>query len=420
MLPYTEILCYYCARSTGGTMTKVDLQSLIKDVLKGIDFKDLVEKCAIYLSNPLVVLDNSCHIVASSKTVSSKDSIWKDATKRGYITVEFSATLDNWNEVVGKDKKYFDVTKISDKRRRFIKLRYNGNDVGYLNILEDKHPLEDLALEEYLYIADLLTKELVFEFQEEKISASSIKEEQIILDLAQGRFIDRTHFLSQTFGTRLDGQHLFHVGLIDFTHYVSYNAGKDTISDSLKTLIPDSFLIFRDKRLLVLMTTPISDRSLLINDFLKEYDLYFALSDGFYDLYNLNRYIKEADAALRLKDLCFNKKRIINYDDVKPYHLLESLSQKDLLEYCDQRVILLNEYDKNHHSELVETLYTYLFLNKSINLTAQKLYAHRNTINYRIQKIKGLIDLDEKTLDLNLYQSCNIIRFLKWREAFKQ
>ena len=249
-------------------MTKVDLQSLIKDVLKGIDFKDLVEKCAIYLSNPLVVLDNSCHIVASSKTVSSKDSIWKDATKRGYITVEFSATLDNWNEVVGKDKKYFDVTKISDKRRRFIKLRYNGNDVGYLNILEDKHPLEDLALEEYLYIADLLTKELVFEFQEEKISASSIKEEQIILDLAQGRFIDRTHFLSQIFRTRLDGQHLFHVGLINFTHYVSYNAGKDTISDSIKTLIPESFLIFRDKRLLVLMTTPVSDRSLLISDFL--------------------------------------------------------------------------------------------------------------------------------------------------------
>ena len=397
-------------------MTKIDKNSLIKDVLKGIEFNDLVEKCAIYLSNPLVVLDNSCHIVASSKTISSKDSIWKDATKRGYITVEFSATLDNWEEIVGKDKKYFDVTKISDKRRRFIKLRYNGNDVGYLNILEDKHPLEDIDLEEYLYIADLLTKELVFEYHEEKLSPSSTKEEQIILDLAQGRFIDRTHFFSRIFRTRLDGHHLFRVGLISFTHYVSYNAGKDTISDSLKTLIPESFLVFRDKHLLVLMTSSISDRSLLISDFLKEYDLYFSISDSFYDLYNLNKYIKEADAALRLKDLSFNKKRIINYDDVKPYRLLETLGQKDLLEYCDQRVILLNEYDKNHRSELVETLYTYLFLGKSINLTAKKLYLHRNTINYRIQKIKGLIDLDEKTLDLNLYQSCNIIRFLRWRE----
>ena len=44
MLPYTEILCYYCANSTGGSMTKIDKNSLIKDVLKGIEFNDLVEK----------------------------------------------------------------------------------------------------------------------------------------------------------------------------------------------------------------------------------------------------------------------------------------------------------------------------------------------------------------------------------------
>ena len=397
-------------------MDVIKLKELMETVLAGSSFDGLIEKCAHYLENPLVVLDNGCHIIASSKEVTSDDAIWKEATKRGYITVEFSATLDNWDEVVGKGKRYFDVSAISDKRRRFFKLRYRGTDVGYLNVLEDHHPLEDIELEDYLFISELVSKELVFEYQKEKVESSNIKEEQIILELIHGRFIDRPHFSSRIFTTRLDGHHHFHVALINFTHYISYNAADDIINDTLKAYIPNSVLTFYDKHLVVLTMIPLTNIPSSLCSFLDEHDLGIGISDGFFDLYEFNIYLDEAKAALRLKDLAFDRGRIVNYSDIRSYHLLEKLDQKTLLRYCDQRIVHLADLDRHQGSSYIETLYTYLYYDKSINKTAKKLFVHRNTINYRIQKIKEIIDADQRLVEAQLFTSCQIIRYLRFCE----
>lgn len=52
------------------------------------------------------------------------------------------------------------------------------------------------------------------------------------------------------------------------------------------------------------------------------------------------------------------------------------------------------EYDKTHHSSLTDTLYEYLKCNGSVQLISEKMFCHRNTINYRLRIIKEELEYD--------------------------
>lgn len=60
----------------------------------------------------------------------------------------------------------------------------------------------------------------------------------------------------------------------------------------------------------------------------------------------------------------------------------------------------LENYDLEHDDELVKTLLTYIKYHYSNKIAAEKLYVNRNTIGYRLDKIKRLTRLDVKDPEL--------------------
>ncbi|MGN0297793.1 MAG: helix-turn-helix domain-containing protein [Lachnospiraceae bacterium] len=51
----------------------------------------------------------------------------------------------------------------------------------------------------------------------------------------------------------------------------------------------------------------------------------------------------------------------------------------------------LEEYDRSYGTNYMEVLQRYLENDASVQLTAQQMYVHRNTINYQIRKIRDII-----------------------------
>lgn len=393
---------------------------LLKASLEGSSFNHLVELAANYLNNPLVVIDNSFNIIAYSKNLKSTDFIWLEAVSRGYITIEFSATLNNWDELVSEEQKYFDVTQISSKTRRFIRLEYQHRIVGYLNILEEFTPLNSLEDNIYLFVAALLTKDLVFNFQQLNLNDFCMGEEEIVRDLLQNRFADRVHFLSRIQGCSLDHHFLFCIGCIDFRHYVSYNAHHSLIQDNLRAYIPNSTSVFYEKQLVILIKSNDEANYDLLEQFLKSSSLVMGMSDSFEDLYQFNTYFKQAQATLRLHELVNPHNQICFYEQYKSYHMFERFTTEELLLFCHQLVLKLKHVDEKNNTDYVETLRSYLYFQKSIQKTASHLFVHRNTINYRIQKIKEITEfnLDQYDLDAHILQSCEIIRFIQHRNKY--
>ena len=152
----------------------------------------------------------------------------------------------------------------------------------------------------------------------------------------------------------------------------------------------------------------------LLTQFLNQYQFTMGLSDSFTDIYLFTEHLDEAKAVLRLQYLVDDKKSIMTYEQCKIYHLFENIDDKQLIKYCHQDIIRLKLYDDKHNTDYVKTLLAYLTCLKSLNETAQMLYVHRNTISYRLARIKeiGNLKLDSPYQNLNYLRSCLILKYL--------
>ena len=71
--------------------------------------------------------------------------------------------------------------------------------------------------------------------------------------------------------------------------------------------------------------------------------------------------------------------------------MFNSGNQGEILEYCTEKLRPLEEYDHANGTELVETCWAYYLNGFSIADTADDLFIHRNTLQYRLKKIEELV-----------------------------
>ena len=107
------------------------------------------------------------------------------------------------------------------------------------------------------------------------------------------------------------------------------------------------------------------------------------------DFTELPSAFREAAAAAAVAGL--TQQHHLSFEHIGPYRLLFALRDTPLLvKMRDQRLQPLLAYDAQHHTQLTATLRTYLFHSNSLQETAALTFTHRNTINYRIHKVREL------------------------------
>ncbi|SFS05117.1 PucR family transcriptional regulator [Anaeromicropila populeti] len=119
-------------------------------------------------------------------------------------------------------------------------------------------------------------------------------------------------------------------------------------------------------------------------------------------LTSLHTSYRQADFALHYA--LFYQKSYSTFNQLGIFQIFSQFTNIQLLESMyKQQLGKLEEYDKKNHSEYMETLRYYITNNGSIQKTAQCSATHRNTINYRIQKIKSILEIDLSSIE-NLFQ----------------
>ncbi len=75
--------------------------------------------------------------------------------------------------------------------------------------------------------------------------------------------------------------------------------------------------------------------------------------------------------------------------------MLMGVEDRDIMvDYYEHTLKPLAEYDNINGSDLCLTLRTYLKNNGSVKDTADELFVHRNTINYKLNKIEELLGVE--------------------------
>ena len=89
----------------------------------------------------------------------------------------------------------------------------------------------------------------------------------------------------------------------------------------------------------------------------------------------------------------------IFYTNLGIYRLLMGIEDKEIMtEYYNQTIKPIVDYDEANESDLCATLRCYLKHDGSVKETAEELFVHRNTINYKLNKIEELLGVDMSSL----------------------
>ena len=105
--------------------------------------------------------------------------------------------------------------------------------------------------------------------------------------------------------------------------------------------------------------------------------------------------VSQAQDALELGKRISGRPSPYYYDELGLFRLLSGLRDRDELKRFYQETMgTLVEYDAAHHSDLVPTLDAFFAENANASQTARALFIHRNTLNYRLQRIVEITNLD--------------------------
>lgn len=98
------------------------------------------------------------------------------------------------------------------------------------------------------------------------------------------------------------------------------------------------------------------------------------------------------------------------YPDLGLYRLILGIEDREIMEeFYATTLEPLAEYDMKNGSDLIAVLDAYLRHNGSVKETADELFVHRNTINYKLNKMENLLHRDLSCLDTRLQLSVGLM-----------
>ncbi|MCL6573203.1 MAG: PucR family transcriptional regulator ligand-binding domain-containing protein [Bacillus sp. (in: Bacteria)] len=133
---------------------------------------------------------------------------------------------------------------------------------------------------------------------------------------------------------------------------------------------------------------------------------------------SIHKSFSEAHEAIRLKQKFDHNGGVSHFEDHAVYHFLDSnIKDLELEDFFIKHLGKVYEHDQIQGTSYISTLENYFINNHNISETAKAMYLHRNTLIYRIEKIKEILNCELKNSEelLQIQLALKIFRLLNKR-----
>jgi hypothetical protein len=90
---------------------------------------------------------------------------------------------------------------------------------------------------------------------------------------------------------------------------------------------------------------------------------------------------------------------VLAFDETGAYRLLLSQDPDELQRFYDETIAPLATYDEQYETDLVATVEAFLDADGNVAATSQRLFTHRHTVRYRLDRVRELTELDVGSSD---------------------
>lgn len=359
---------------------------MIKDELLNVFLTEntlsgLVKAISGAVGCPAVIVDDAFHIAASCAVSEYNDPAYRTAVSHSELSLDTCAAIS----AHGVEKDF--TVDAGNKKYRILRLENGDTVLGYMILIS----AEDMPCdaETLNFTAALVSKQLFFERRQ-----SSGTAEEILAALFDGEFTDEEHFKISAAATYLSNFHPERFALIDLRDCTPAAAA------FLQTQLKNEFhashpFIYKGKTVMFLH----GDHSMpRLAELAGQNGTPAAVSEKLNGIFSAERLYPAVTATL---DYLNEKGKGGALAFAEDYTLLLTLrTAAGNGTVFDRDVKKMAEYDKENEGELCLTLYTYLCCRHSLKDTCERLYTHRNTVLYRIRRIKEFFGIDTDNPEL--------------------
>lgn len=377
----------------------------------------VINLAAAKLNNSVILLDCNFKILAASTVFPIDDPLWAQNIQQGYCTYEFVHAVQQLDSVKHAQKNSDPVVVTcfaSPLRKLSSKMFIDGNYVGIILMLEKETPISTAHMQ-LLPIISAASSEAIRRYAPFLLPGNTVYQ-KLLYDLLIGA-------PPETIAPQLTGLHFSpHLCAlcIRSARYVGQQHLQETVSARLLQLIPNLRFTFHENSIAALLplehSPTISAQQLeCLQTLAQQEHMRIGISHTFFHPESFAQYYAQARKALELSEHLSNASAVCLYSDVSFYDLLEHVENNAALGvFCHPALAMLNRYDIKNNSDLYHTLDVFLAHNCSVKDTAQALFIHRNSLNYRLERIHTLtqVDLSDSNTCFLLRMSYAIDRYL--------
>lgn len=362
----------------------------------------ILQTLSTLIQEPTAYVDTVFHKVYFSENV-SEDSLYLKGLSYEIILNEYREKYQ-CIDVVNKEQKFGYIMLLSDRSDR----TYPDTDSNIY-----KTAIEYASIVIILRMQIRISNRMI----EEKYYSSFVGD--LMLNNVKTR--EEINTRAHLYGWNLDGGGF--VAIIDINNIKKYylrnlDTGTneklqkytdqifDTSIKYIKQAFPSTIYYSQSDFIAFLITgkLPVSARKTLADTFsqiqhslLNAVPFTISMGVGMYvdDIINIHNSYQQAKQVIQTVYQIQQFNRLFFYDQIGIYRLLFSISSNnEAIEFCDKYVKPLQQYDDQHHANLIETLQSIINCGWNLKLASEKLFLHYNSVKYRFQKICDLLEID--------------------------
>jgi len=380
-------------------------EKLFKALLRG-GIKSIAEVTYEIFNLPVVIISVEYKVFAQVPERYIGDVIWDTLLKNKRVPAEmvWQFKQDLYVKKVDSSERslFVDWGMVTQIPRIMGNFKVYGTIEGYIGILFP----DGGCTERHLEITDIICKSISLELQKDNNFRVSKPSLQIafMLDLFQGNIKDESTLENWLSHADIELKNNFCIAAAKLETSSSEFSILKYIRKRIEENSQNAYSIVIEDTLFIMFTTLPSNMPYdnIINNsmegvfsIINMYKLNIGLSNVFSNILELEIYKYQAVKALSIGLLKCGKKEIYKYRDSVVYDMLSySMENMNKQNYIHPIIVSLQSYDKQHNTEYLITLCSYIKSMCNSAKTIKELNLHRNTLLYRLNKIQKITDTD--------------------------
>ena len=387
------------------------IQAFRDAVIGHVSLQQLIEMFYDYLGNPAYIVDSSFKVLAVDRRNHMRElsAVWRRLEDHGYLPYEVINNLIESRELMqmesGRDAEiiyshYFYTPFIN------YNLRRKGRLLGHLFMVRMLKDITPGDIEICNILGRLISQAMAADrkYQTERGEYY----EYFLADIFAGKLKDPEEVRKQMKALNYEEDHDYILAVLMSEDQQMSQIEEGALFSHLERLRGCKPIHYEGKIVLLIpMRKTDNDRKILaeIERMAKELHFHAGVSESFHGYPRLRSACLQAMKAYERSSAEEGAQQAAYYPDYAMTCFLEGAFTEELLEMMTPAGIdHLIQYDRTNETDYVRTLYVYLLHERNMNETAEILFIHRNSLAYRLRKVREVtgFDLDDPDLRMRL------------------